>query len=296
MKQHTPPTGAVAANCACIVPSPVQSHHKPLAIEPCAASLPLPNHENVSSMPASRAGNSSRSKFVPSWQVRRTDDTTAAKQAASTTLRKRLCLQFPTMALPKRHVLFRQGESANAVFYIAAGLVHRVVGTANGNERLLAILGPDDFCGEECLTTQSWHSTSAIAMEAAQIIRIEKAAMLSLLRDSSAFSDVFTAFLLSRKLKTEAALIDQLVGSVEQRLRRALLALARTSQGGSDPGIVSNAKQEMLAALVGTTRPRINHFLTKFRELGLIDYGRGMPAGEIHLCAALQQVDERDGP
>ncbi|TAJ30032.1 MAG: Crp/Fnr family transcriptional regulator [Nitrospirae bacterium] len=296
MKQHAHPTGTVEANCACIGPSPVQSLHQPPAIQPCSTPMSLPNHGNVSPMPASREGHSSRSKFVASWQGRRIDDATAAKQPASTTLQKKLCLQFPTMALPKGHVLFRQGEPANAVFYIATGLVHRVVGSANGNERLLAILGPDDFCGEECLTAQSWHSTSAIAMEAAQIIRIEKAAILRLLRDSPAFSDVFTAFLLSRKLKTEAALIDQLVGSVEQRLKRALLALARTSQGGSNLGIVPNAKQEMLAALVGTTRPRINHFLTKFRKLGLIDYGRGMPAGEIRLGAALQQVDERDDP
>lgn len=291
MKQHTHPTGAVEANCACIGPSLAQSHHRPPALRPCATPLPLPNHKSASATLAPREIDSSRIKFVPAREARRTDDATAASQAASTTLRKSLCLQFPTMALRKRHVLFRQGEPASAVFYIATGLIHRVVGTVNGNERLLAILGPDDFCGEECLTAQSWHSTSAIAVEAAQVIRIEKAAMVRLLRDSSAFADVFTAFLLSRKLKTEAALIDQLVGSVEQRLKRALLALARAGRGGSDARIIANAKQEMLASLVGTTRPRINHFLNKFRELGLIDYGRGMPMGEIHLRAALQQID-----
>jgi CRP-like cAMP-binding protein len=200
---------------------------------------------------------------------------------------KTLCARLPTIALTKKHVLFRQDEVAHAVFFIATGRVHRMVTMANGSERLLAILGPGDFCGEECLTARPRHSTSAVVVEEGQAIRIDKATMLRLLHESSAFSDVFTTFLLSRKLRTEEALIDHLVGSVEQRLRRVLLSLATTGQGDSGVRIIPNAKQEMLAALVGTTRPRINHFLTRFRKLGLIDYGPGMPHGEIHLRAAL---------
>jgi len=296
MKQHTP-TMAVEANCACIEHLPVQSHSRLPAIQQCSAPLSISSPGKVSSAhlssTSSRVG-SYRSRSAPPWQMRRTDVADATKKMASTTLSTTLCVKLPTTAISKKHVLFRQGEFSDAIFYIASGSVHRVVNTENGNERLVAILGPDDFCGEECLTAQPWHSTSAVAVEEARIVRIEKATMLRLLHDSAAFSDVFTTFLLARNLKTEGALIDQLVGSVEQRLRRALLALAKVRESDVGTGIIHNAKQEMLAALVGTTRPRVNHLLNKFRDLGLIEYGRGIPAGEIHVLAALQQIDERN--
>lgn len=299
MTQYTSPVRAVAASCACIQPSVIRNFQRPLVAARRPTPEALPNRGDAPTACLASASNVqdvSCPKPVPAWQADRIGEAGVAKTADSPAPTQKLCLQLPTTTLLKQHALFRQGEPADAVFYIIAGQVHRVVTTENGSDRLLSILGPDDFCGEECLTAQAWHSTSAITIEECKIIRIEKAAMLRLLHESPAFSDVFTTFLLSRKLKTEAALIDQLVGSVEQRLRRVLLALAAIRLGDSGIGIVPNAKQEMLAALVGTTRPRINHFLNKFRRLGLIEYGRGRPVGEIRILTALQQIDDRDCP
>lgn len=273
MKQHTSTT-AVEANCACIEHSPVQSHGRPPAIQQCPAPPSMSTDGEVSNTHFSSTSRKMGSSF-------------------SRSVLTALCVQFPIAVIQTGHVLFRQGEISDAVFYIAAGLVHRMVTAENGNERLVSILGPDDFCGEECLTTQPQHLASAIAVEEARIIRIEKAEMHRLLHRSSAFSDVFTAFLLSRNLKMEGALIDQLTGSVEERLRHALLALAKRSGGDRYSGIIHIAKQETLAALVGTTRPRINHLLNKFRKLGLIDYGEGVPSGEIRILGGLHQIDER---
>jgi len=295
MKQH-PPTTAVEMNCACVGHSPVQSHGRTPAIEQCPAPLSVSTLGKVSSAHFSSTSSkmgSSFSRFAPRWQGRRTDDAGCTKQTGSVGLLTTVCVQLPTATVQKGHFLFRQSELSDAVFYITSGLVHRAVIAENGNERLVSILGPDDFCGEECLTAQPRHSTSAIIVEEARIVRIEKATMLRLLHDSSAFSDVFTAFLLSRNLKTEGALIDQLTGSVEQRLRHALLALAKTGQSDRCCGIIHIAKQEMLAALIGTTRPRINHLLNKFRKLGLIEYGEGVPSGEIRILSGLHQIDER---
>jgi CRP-like cAMP-binding protein len=196
---------------------------------------------------------------------------------------KKLCIQLPSVKLPAKHVLFRQGEAADAVFYIVSGRVHRMIATEKGNERLVAILGPEDFCGEECLTVRRLHTTSALVTEAAEIIRIDRMTMSRLLHEAPAVAEIFTAFLLSRHLKTEAALIDQLVGSVEQRLRHLLATLANMEVNGSRTGVITNTKQEMLAALVGTTRPRVNHFLNKFRKLGLIEFGGALPRGEIRI-------------
>lgn len=273
MKQHTPTT-AVEANCACIEHSPVQSHGRPPTIQQCSAPPSISTDRKVSNTHLSST-SSKMGSFLSKLGL------------------TGLCVQFPTAIVQAGHVLYRQGELSDAVFYIAFGLVHRAVTAENGNERLVSILGPDDFCGEECLTAQPQHLASAIAVEKAQIIRIEKAEMRRLLRSSSAFSDVFTAFLLSRNLQMEGALIDQLTGSVEERLRHALLALAKRSGGDRYSGIVHIAKQEMLAALVGTTRPRINHLLNKFRKLGLIEYGEGVPSGEIRILGGLHQIDER---
>lgn len=198
-------------------------------------------------------------------------------------LLKRLCVQIPNAKFASKHVLFRQGEVADSVFYIGSGRIHRLITTEKGNERLVAILGSGDFCGEECLTAQPLHTTSALVVEAAEIVRIDRGTMVRLLHESTAFADGFTAFLLSRHLKTEAALIDQLVGSVEQRLRHVLVTLANTQVNVSGTDVITNVKQEMLAALVGTTRPRINHFLNNFRKLGLIEYGRPLPQGAIRV-------------
>ncbi len=136
--------------------------------------------------------------------------------------------------------------------------------------------------------------TSAVVVEDSKVVRIEKNAMDKLRWDWPDFADAFTSFVLMHGLETEAALIDQLVGSVEQRLGRVLLKLANAGSGVDDSGTILNVKQEMLAELVGTTRPRVNYFLTKFRRLGLIDYGGSFGPGVIRVSNRLRQVCDRE--
>lgn len=205
-------------------------------------------------------------------------------------LLRRLCVQLPHVRYPAGRALFRQDDPADAIFFIGSGRLHRTITTEKGDECLVAILGPADFCGEESLTRQPHHTTSAIVVEDAEIVRIDKALMPKLLRDWPELASVFTTYLLSHSLETESALIDQLVGSAEQRLRQLLLRLANIAEGAWEAGTISNVNQEMLAGMIGTTRQRVNYFLNKFRKLGLIDYGRRADRGRILVRATLRQT------
>lgn len=203
---------------------------------------------------------------------------------------RKLCIQFPHVRYVRGRALFRQADPADAFFYVASGRLHRTITTEKGNERLVGIVCEQDFCGEECLARQRYRTTSAIVVEDAEIVRIDKGKMPLLMKEWGDFADGFTASLLSHLVETEAALIDQLVGSVEQRLRRILLKLANVGNNDRQVGVISNVKQEMLAGLVGTTRPRVNYFLNRFRRLGLIEYGGTSGRGEIRVYAALDQT------
>ena len=206
----------------------------------------------------------------------------------------KLCVQFPHMRYSAGRPLFRQGDAADAIFYIGYGQVHRLVTTEKGDDRLVAILGPGAFCGEECLANKPYRTTSAVVVEDAEIARIERSLMPNLLREWPDLAGAFTAFLVAHRLETEAALIDQLVGSAEQRLARVLLKLANVGNGSRDFGITSNVKQEMLANLIGSTRPRVNYFLNKFRRLNLIEYGGHLPPGTIKVHTRLRRMGEID--
>jgi CRP-like cAMP-binding protein len=210
---------------------------------------------------------------------------------ARTLLRK--LIQFPRVKYASGRALFRQGDPADAFFYVASGSLYRTITTEKGNERLVAIVGEKDFCGEECLAGRRYRRTSAIVVEEAEIVRIDKGLMPVLMHDWADFADAFTASLLSHFFETEAALIEHLVGSVELRLRRVLLKLAHVGKNDRQVGVISNVKQEMLAGLVGTTRPRVNYFLNRFRRLGLIEYGGTSDRGTIRVHAALGQTREK---
>lgn len=288
----------VKSNCACIELSPATLRGQSPVIRECASSASgrrrsKPNgHVHAATLSridlASKAASAS-CKAQHSAYPRVNVETTSGDLLSA------LCVQYPVVTLLPKHTLFAQGDGADAVFYIVSGAVHRLIMAPNGTERLVAILGAGDFCGEEALMAQSRHATSAVTVQDTQVIRLNKAAVVRLLQDVPLFSSVFTTFLLSGKLKTEVALIDQLLGTVEQRLTRALLDLSHPSRDDSHIAVVSNARQEMLAALVGTTRPRINHFLNKFRSLGLIDYGRGLRKGEIRICTSLLDANKSNG-
>lgn len=188
----------------------------------------------------------------------------------------------------KKQILFSQGEPAKQVFCIQEGSIKVAVTSAAGKEAVVALLGPGDFLGESCLVGQpSWIAT-ATAMTQGRALVIEKNEMLRLLHAEHEFSDQFISYMVTRNLKTEGDLIDQLFNSSEKRLARALLLLAR--YGKSNQALtLPKVSQTVLAEMVGTTRTRINYFMNKFRHLGFIEYN-----GELKINNSLLSVVLRD--
>jgi CRP/FNR family cyclic AMP-dependent transcriptional regulator len=194
----------------------------------------------------------------------------------------------------KGEAIFRQGESADAVFYILKGDIQISVVSEQGKEGVIAILGAGDFFGEGCLSGQPLYLASAIALDQVAVVRIVKAAMVRALQHQAAFAEKFTAFLLMRKISVEADLVDQLFNSSEKRLARTLLLLAHFGKDGKMEAVLPKVSQEALAARVGTTRSRVNYFMNKFRRLGFIEYN-----GELKVHSSLMNVivlDQKDAP
>ena len=181
------------------------------------------------------------------------------------------------ISLQKGKRIFIQGERANAVYFIQSGRVKVSVLSPSGKEAVLAILGPRHFIGEGALVGQSLRVSTATVVEPATLFQVERPAMLRALQDQPELSEKFIAFLLARNIDLEEDLCDQLFNHSEKRLARVLLKLARLREHD----VVSNAtipllRHETLAEMVGTTRSRINHFMNKFRKMGLIDYNGGL--------------------
>jgi CRP/FNR family transcriptional regulator, cyclic AMP receptor protein len=168
--------------------------------------------------------------------------------------------------------IFRQGDAADAVFYIQQGKVQITVVSEQGKEGVIAIQEPGEFFGEGCMAGQLLHLATASAMADCTIVRIAKDSMIKALRDDPTFAQLFMAFLLSRNAQIESDLVDQLFNSSEKRLARVLLLLANFGKDGKLETVLSPINQEILAAKVGTTRSRINFFMNKFRKLGFIEY------------------------
>jgi CRP/FNR family cyclic AMP-dependent transcriptional regulator len=191
----------------------------------------------------------------------------------------------------KNQVVFSQGDPADSVFYIQAGKVKITVISEQGKEAVVAVLGPDEFCGEGCLAGQPRRMASATAMTECEIMRLEKAAIIRVLHEEPAFSEMFVAHLLARTTRIEEDLVDQLFNSSEKRLARALLLLANFGKEGRPEPIIARVSQETLAEMIGTTRSRVSHFMNKFRQLGFIDYN-----GHIEVHSALLSVVLNDQP
>ncbi len=171
----------------------------------------------------------------------------------------------------KKQALFSQGEPAKEVFYIQEGSVKVAVTSAAGKEAVVVILGAGDFLGESCLVGQPLWIGTATAMTVGSALVVEKAAMLRLLHSEHEFSDRFISYMVTRNLRTEEDLIDQLFNSSEKRLARTLLLLAR--YGKSNQALtIPKVSQSVLAEMIGTTRTRVNYFMNKFRKLGFIEY------------------------
>jgi CRP-like cAMP-binding protein len=182
--------------------------------------------------------------------------------------------------------IFSQGDPAADVCYIQDGSVRLSVLSKTGREAVIATLGAREFFGEGCLAGQQVRMGSATAVTPSTILSIEKRAMVGLLHNQSELSDRFLAHVLSRNIRIEEDLVDQLFNSSEKRLARALLLLARY---GDDDDIPARAipvvSQEILAEMVGTTRSRVNFFMNKFRKLGFIEYN-----GKIRINKSLLSV------
>jgi CRP/FNR family cyclic AMP-dependent transcriptional regulator len=181
-----------------------------------------------------------------------------------------------SVAFRKRQTLFSQGDPANALFYILKGKIKLTVLSRQGKEAIIAMLGPDDFFGEGCLAGQRLRMATATALADGSVMRLEKQVIIRLLRRQPAFSDLFVSYLLSRNIRIEEDLVDQLFNSSEKRLARILLLLSRVGKKGEVESVVPKISQETLAEMVGTTRARVSFFMNKFRQLGFIEYNGGL--------------------
>jgi CRP/FNR family transcriptional regulator, cyclic AMP receptor protein len=175
-----------------------------------------------------------------------------------------------------KQTIFSQGDPADAVFYIQTGKVKLTVVSKTGKEATIGVLGAGDFCGEGSLAGQALRMGSATAMTDCTVLRIEKKAMMKALHREHDFSDMFVAYLLSRNIRYEEDLVDQLFNSSEKRLARILLLLAQFGKEGKPESVVPKISQEMLAEMIGTTRSRVSFFMNRFRKLGFIHYNGGL--------------------
>jgi CRP/FNR family cyclic AMP-dependent transcriptional regulator len=183
----------------------------------------------------------------------------------------------------KNQKVFLQGDSADAIFYIHKGKIKLTVVSQQGKEAVVAILGVGDFFGEGCLAGQSQRMASATTMSDCSVMRLEKAGVIRLLHDQPAFSELFLHHLLSRNIRIEEDLVDQLFNSSEKRLARVLLLLANFGKEGKPEPVIPKISQETLAEIVGTTRSRVSFFMNRFRKLGFVHYTGQFTGGlEVH--------------
>jgi CRP/FNR family transcriptional regulator, cyclic AMP receptor protein len=175
----------------------------------------------------------------------------------------------------KNRTVFSQGNPADAVFYIEKGKVKLTVLSARGKEAVVAILGNGDFFGEGCLAGQPLRVGTAASITECSILRVQKETMIRMLHNEPAWSERFMAYLLSRNVRIEEDLVDQLFNSSEKRLARSLLLLTRFGKDGQHQHVVPKISQETLAEMIGTTRSRVSFFMNKFRKLGFVDYNGG---------------------
>ena len=172
--------------------------------------------------------------------------------------------------------VFSQGDLADAIFYVQKGKVKLTVLSKQGKEAVVAILNDNDFFGEGCLAGQPIRMSTATAISECSIMKLERAAVLRLLHEEPSFSELFVGHLLSRNIKIEEDLVDQLFNSSEKRLARVVLLLANFGKESKPEPVIPKISQETLAGIVGTTRSRVSFFMNRFRKLGFIDYNGGL--------------------
>jgi CRP-like cAMP-binding protein len=186
-------------------------------------------------------------------------------------------------------VVYVQGDAAKSVMYLQSGGVKLTVVNEIGKEAVVAILGPGDFFGEGCLAGQSVRMGTATAITPSTVLVIEKNEMFKVLHEEHGLSDRFIKFMLARNIRIEEDLVDQLFNSTEKRLARTLLLLARYGKEDQPHGVLPKMSQETLADMIGTTRPRVNFFMNKFRKLGFIEYNGGLQINTSLLSVVLHE-------
>jgi CRP/FNR family transcriptional regulator, cyclic AMP receptor protein len=194
-------------------------------------------------------------------------------------------VRYTTRRLARGAKVFAQGMAATSVYYIEQGGVTLTVVSTGGKEAAVGMLGAGDFCGEGCLAGQATRMGSATTVLRTVVLRIPAIAMRQVLHVHTAFAEGFLAHMLARNIRIEEDLVDQLFNSSEKRLARTLLLLARFGKEEESQRVIPKLSQEILAAMVGTTRSRVNFFMNKFRRLGFIEYN-----GSLKVHASLMSV------
>jgi CRP/FNR family transcriptional regulator, cyclic AMP receptor protein len=183
--------------------------------------------------------------------------------------------------------VFKQGDDADAVFYLRAGKIKIVTTSSQGKEAVVALLDHGDFFGEGCLIGQTVRPAAAVAMTDCTAMRLAKGAMIRALQAEQKFAELFTTHLLMRNSRAEEDLVDQLFNSSEKRLARILLLLANFGKEGKPEPVLTKISQETLAEMIGTTRPRVSFFMNKFRKLGFIEYNGSLSVNSSLLSVVL---------
>ena len=190
------------------------------------------------------------------------------------------------LEISKKQNIFSQGDRADSVFYVQEGKVKLTIVSGRGKEATLALLGPGDFVGEDCITAvQPVRLISATTITNCTILRIARKEMMRVVHQEHEFADIFVAYLLARNARIQEDLVDQLFNSSEKRLARTLLLLANFGKQGKQEPVIPKISQETLAEMIGTTRSRVNFFLNRFRKLGFIEYN-----GSMRIHSALLNV------
>jgi CRP/FNR family cyclic AMP-dependent transcriptional regulator len=184
-------------------------------------------------------------------------------------------------------VIFSQGDASDTVMYIQEGAVKLTVLSHAGKEAVVAILGPGDFFGEHALAGHPVRLEAATAVTSTRVLVILKRHMVRLLHDQHALSDRFITHMLARHIRIEEDLVDQLFNATEKRLARTLLLLARYGKADQTHRVLPRISQETLAEMVGSTRSRVNFFMTKFKRLGFIEYNGGLKVNHSLLTVIL---------
>jgi CRP-like cAMP-binding protein len=198
-------------------------------------------------------------------------------------------VQRKIVELPKKATIFAQGDPAKTVMYIQQGGVRLTVINGTGKEAVVAVLKPGDFFGEGCLAGQAIRIGAATSIGPTTVLVIEKSEMLRVLHAEHEFSDRFIAYMLTRNIRIEADLVDQLFNSTEKRLARALLLLAQYGKGDQPQKVLPKVSQETLAETIGTTRSRVNLFMNKFKKMGFIKYNGGLQINSSLLSVVLHE-------